>query len=438
MDTYKKDIKATILNQIFKVFCGPLLLIFIPLYLSDVEQGYWYTFTSIAALVIFADLGFTNIVLQFAAHEFAYLSFDESSNIIGDKEYINRLSSFFRFSMKWLIKVVLVVFPLIIIGGYFFLESKGNLVSWKWAWILYSLSSVLVFVNSIILSFFEGCNSVSKIQVIRLKTSLCTSLVSICGLYFGIHLYALSFSLLFSSLFGSYMIYKNFYPSIKQFWIYSANYQYDWYPQFIALIWRYAISWCSGYFIFQLFTPLAFMFHGPEFAGKIGISIAMWMAGFGIASSWITAITPKMNILIEEQNWRELDTVFNKNLVRAMLTMLVGGSVFFGLYFAFKGKYGFFNRVLDFTNMFILFVCWLAQLFINSVAIYLRSHKKEPMMLISLFSAFYISITTFVCARFLSEEFLFTGFLTSFVYGVPFVIYLQRSEKKLHHKMEEK
>ena len=54
--------------------------------------------------------------------------------------------------------------------------------------------------------------------------------------------------------------------------------------------------------VFQLFTPMTFYFHGPVAAGKIGISIAMWTAGFNIAISWITAITPKMNMLIAEKN----------------------------------------------------------------------------------------------------------------------------------------
>lgn len=432
MSNYKRDIKATIINQIFKVFCGPVLLLFIPLYLTDIQQGYWYTFTSIAALVIFADLGFTNIVLQFAAHEFAYLSFDEAGRVIGDVEYIKRLASFFRFSMQWLLKVVTIVFPLIIVGGYFFLETKGNLITWKGAWILYSLSSVLVFVNSIVLSFFEGCNSVAKIQTIRLKVSFCSSIISISGLYSGINLYALSLSILCASLFGIYLIYKNYYIAIKQLWEYSANFKYNWRPQFIALIWRYAISWCSGYFIFQLFTPLAFMYHGPKFAGKIGISIAMWMAGFGIATSWITAITPRMNMLIEERKWTELDALFNRSLIKSMLTMFVGGCFFFGLYFAFIGKYSFFNRILDFQSMLVLFVCWLAQLFVNSVATYLRSHKKEPMTLISFVTAVYVSITTFFLAKFMNNRLLFMGFLSSFLFVVPFVIYIYNKEKERH------
>ena len=123
-----KDLLYTGMNQLWKVVAGPLILLFIPLYLTPIEQGYWYTFTSIAALAVFADLGFSTIILQFAAHEFAYLEFDDNGLLIGEREHLIRIASFFRFSVIWLFKVICIVFPIIIIGGYFFLLSKNDLL----------------------------------------------------------------------------------------------------------------------------------------------------------------------------------------------------------------------------------------------------------------------------------------------------------------------
>lgn len=436
MSTYKKDIKATIINQIFRVLSGPLLLLLIPIYLTSIQQGYWYTFTSIAALAIFADLGFTNIVLQFAAHEFARLKFDKDCLIVGDEADIQRLASFFRFSMRWLCKIVVIVFPLIILGGYFFLESKGNQVVWKGAWILYSLSSVIVFINSIVLSFFEGCNSVAKIQLIRLKISIGMSIVSIFGLWFGANLYALAYSLLVSGLLGLFFIYKHFHVAITQFLRESPKYNYDWGPQFFALIWRYAVSWCSGYFIFQLFTPLAFIFHGPEFAGKIGISIAMWTAGYGIAMSWINAIIPRMNIYIENNEWNELDKMFQKGINRALLTMIIGGGTFLLIEYFLYDKLYVFSRVLPFWDMMIIYFCWIGQVYINSIAVYLRGHKKEPLMRISLIVAIYVSATTYTLANYYSNHYFMCGFLTSLVFWIPSVRNYFKKERLNHNAMK--
>ena len=432
LNTYKRDIKATFLNQIVKVLAGPTLLLFIPLYLNSIEQGYWYTFTSLAALSIFADLGFTNIVLQFAAHEFAFLSFDKNGIIIGDENKIVRLASFFLFSLKWLKKIIILAFPVIISGGYIFLLNKETDVEWKEAWLIYSFASALVFSNSVVLSFFEGCNSVRKVQYIRLVICLLTSFSTIVGLYLNLNLYALSLSLVVSGLTGVFLNYYYFNRPIKQLIILSSKCKYDWKPQFMALIWRYGISWCSGYLIFQLFTPLSFKYYGADFAGKVGISIAMWTAGFSIASSWITAILPKINMLIEERRWNELDRLFNKNHYKSIITMLIGGSIFITTYYIFDKQFVIFNRIVDLKSMCILFLCWMLQLIINNIAIYLRAHKKEPMMMVSLVSAFYVSISTYLCAMFLPKEYLFLGFLTSYIYGIPFSIYLLKLERKNH------
>lgn len=428
----KKDLLATLVNQLWKVIAGPLILIFIPLYLTPVEQGYWYTFTSISALSIFADLGFSTIILQFVAHEFVYLHFKKNRLLTGDEMHLWKLASFFRFSVNWLLRVIGLVFPIIVIGGYFFLSSKSEDISWEGAWIIYSIVSGLMFFNSSILSFFEGCNSVSLLQSMRFKIVVCNSLAMLISLSLHFNLYSLSISLIVSTCVASGLIIKNFSRTIFQLWELSKEKCYDWWPEFSTLIWRYAISWCSGYFIFQLFTPLAFKYHGAIFAGKIGISIAMWTAGFNIASSWITAITPKLNMLISKRQWEDLDVIFKKNLYNAMLTMFIGGSSFILVQSIFADKIGFFQRVLNTSSMTLLFLCWLCQLYVNSVAVYLRAHKKEPLMLPSLFGAIYVSITTYMCAKFLQSDFLFLGFFTSFFWGIPIVIKIMQFQRAAH------
>ena len=140
-----QDLLYTAINQFWRIVAGPLVLLFIPLYLTPVEQGYWYTFTSIAALAVFADLGFSTIILQFSAHEFAFLHFKDDMTLAGNAEHLARLAAFFKFSLTWLLKVIGLVFPFIIVGGYFFLTSKHDLDYWQGAWFLYSLASGIVF-----------------------------------------------------------------------------------------------------------------------------------------------------------------------------------------------------------------------------------------------------------------------------------------------------
>ena len=435
MKSEKKDLFSSLINSLWRVISGPVMLVCIPYFLTPMEQGYWYTFTSIAALSVFADLGFTTIVLQFTAHEFAFLHFADQRRIEGDADHLWRLASFFRFVIRWLSRIVCIAFPLIMVGGYFFLASKHDDIAWQTAWIIYSGASAIAFFNSALMSFFEGCNSVALMQSVRFRVAFGATLVNICALISGLQLYALSLSLLVNAIIGAAYIIYYYRRSIVQLWHLSRGKCYNWWPEFSSLIWRYAISWCSGYFIFQLFTPVAFHFYGAEFSGKIGISIAMWTAGFSIANTWMTAIMPRLNMLVSERRWAELDKLFQKNMWRAMGTMALGGMAYFLIYILLEPYFSFFHRILDPFSMFILFISWMFQLWVNTIAVYLRAHKKEPLMAISAFSGVYVAVTTLLCAKFLPPEYLFLGFLTQYVYGVPVVYHIYKKYRRAHTHM---
>ena len=51
-----KDLVNTAINQLYRLISRPLMLLFILLYLTQIEQGYWYTFTIVAALAVFFNV----------------------------------------------------------------------------------------------------------------------------------------------------------------------------------------------------------------------------------------------------------------------------------------------------------------------------------------------------------------------------------------------
>lgn len=91
-----RDVLYTQANQIWKAASGLVTLLLIPVFLTQQEQGYWFTMMSLASLSILADLGFFQVTLQFAAHEFAYLKFD-NNDIVEAKTIVRglRASLFF-------------------------------------------------------------------------------------------------------------------------------------------------------------------------------------------------------------------------------------------------------------------------------------------------------------------------------------------------------
>jgi hypothetical protein len=122
------------------------------------------------------------------------------------------------------------------------------------------------------------------------------------------------------------------------------------------------------------------------------------------------------------------------SMMRSVGTMFLGGSIFFVIYAVFRGQLELFDRLLDLSGLVILFFCWMMQLIVNNLAVYLRAHKKEPLMMISFISAVYVALTTGACAIFLKSDFIFLGFLTSYIFGLPIVYRIYRKQKEDHQR----
>lgn len=416
------DFRHTAINQLWKLFSGPALLILIPLYLSAEAQGYWYTFVSLGALAVFADMGFSTILLQFSAHEFAYLKFESDKTLSGSQKHLERLATLLRFAMKWSSGMGLIAFPIILVVGFFILDQKQTGINWILPWIIYGLASVFVFVNNMLLSFIEGCNSVGEVQKIRFLISFSTVVSTICLLLLGTELYALAVSLFIGALTGTMLILYRYISMLKQLYVIGSQTLHDWKTEILPLLGKYTISWVSGYFIFSIFTPIAFHYYGAVEAGKVGLSIAVCTAIFGIANIWMTIIIPKMNMLVSNKDYETLDPIFNKHLILSVITYILGIITLFIIITLFKDYVPFGERLVSPFSLMIISTGWMLQIIVSGYAVYMRAHKEEPLMIPSFVTGIYVAFTTWLIAMYLPFEYFFLGFLSSFIWGMPWAI----------------
>lgn len=416
------DFRHTAINQLWKLLSGPMLLILVPLYLTAEAQGYWFTFISLAALAVFADMGFSTILLQFSAHEFAHLQFVDGKKLAGNEEHLNRIASLLRFALKWSLAMALLVFPFVLLVGYILLSKKSAEVDWLIPWILYGVASVLVFMNSMLLSFIEGCDSVGDVQKIRFHISVITVGLTLVLLVGDCALYALAIGLLIGAIAGLSMIVYRYRTMLFQLYDLSRHITHAWKAEIMPLMWRYAISWVSGYFIFSIFTPIAFHYYGAVEAGKVGLSIAVCTAIFGIANIWITIITPKINMLVAKQDYVTLNPIFKRHLWLSVLTYLMGVSVLFLAVTVFKAYISFVDRLVSVESLALISFAWLIHVVINALAIYMRAHKEEPLVAFSFVSGIYIGITTLLIALYLPLDYYFVGFLSACLWGLPWIL----------------
>lgn len=424
------DLRHTAVNQLWKLFSGPALLVLIPLYLSSESQGYWYTFVSLAALAVFADMGFSTILLQFSAHEFAHLRFKSDKTLVGSQQHLERLATLLRFAIKWSSGMGGLAFPIILAVGFVVLNKNQTDVSWMIPWIIYGIASIIAFINSMLLSFIEGCNSVGEVQKIRFYISFVTVVLTGILLVFDAELYALAISLFIGALSGTIIIFYRYKYMLKQLFVLSGEIEHNWEKDTLPLIGRYAVSWISGYFIFSIFTPIAFHYYGVVEAGQIGFSIAICTAIFGIANIWMTIIVPKINMYVAHKDYEALNKIFKTHLALAVFTYLLGVTALFIIVIFFRDTLPFSDRLVSPFSIAIIVLSWLLQIIISGYAVYMRAHKEEPLMIPSFVSGVYITIATLLIAKYLPFEYFFLGFLSSYLWGIPWVMVIFKRYKK--------
>ena len=70
--------------------------------------------------------------------------------------------------------------------------------------------------------------------------------------------------------------------------------------------WRLALGGIVGYFMYSLFTPIVFHYHGPVAAGKMGMTWQIVGALGPLAMAWIDTKTPIWGMLIAKNRYSEL------------------------------------------------------------------------------------------------------------------------------------
>ncbi len=428
------DVFMTFLNYTIKIFLGPIIILFVPLYLNGDVQGYWYTFGSIAALTTFADLGFTTIMTQFAAHEFTYLKLDSDLKIfVGDEEKIERISSLFQFVIRWITKVVCLATVIIFVAGIIMFSGKSDGVLWFPQWILFVFGTIVDFVSQIELSFFEGCNQFAITQKIKTISGCIHCIVTILLLAMGFGLFALGIPLLVKTMAVYLMSRKSFGASISQMIKCPVRTKVNWKTDFVPLLGKYAISWISGYFAMQIYNPLAFSKYGAVTAGRVGYCLSIVNAIYSVANVWNFLAVPKYNMQVEEKKWREMDHTLKGNLIYSLGTYILGGTVLL-VAMCIPALQGILvHRLLSFGAIITLLTAYIFSIIIYALAIYLRAHKQEPFMVVSVSSGFLSSILTFFLIQILGVEYIFAGMLVTNIIITPIGIMVWNRCRKIWH-----
>jgi len=191
-----------------------------------------------------------------------------------------------------------------------------------------------------------------------------------------------------------------------------AGFGINWKVEIWPFQWKVALSWLSGYFIFQLFTPVLFAYHGAAEAGKMGVSFSIANALMGIAMAWMNTQAPKFGTLISRRDYCNLDHIFVVTLTRSLAVLALLAMIFCVVdYFAHFKNIQYSNRLLDPLPFALLMLATTLNYVTFAQSAYLRAHKQEPFLAISLISAGLIAVLTITLGREYGALGIMSGYL---------------------------
>jgi O-antigen/teichoic acid export membrane protein len=433
-----RAVAYTIFSRIIQAGGGLIAVIFISKFLTANEQGYYYTFASIIAIQVFFELGLTGIITQYTAHEFAHLKWGNDYQLYGEAHYKSRLSSLLRFCIKWFGVLSIALFFLLLISGLFFFSNynKGQNVNWYYPWVILCLStSANLFIDPI-LAFFDGLGEVEDMAKVRLIQKVTFILllyilfVSGCKLYSSAIASLVSISVNYLQIF----LFKRV-KLLKVIWAAKGEWVVDYFREIFPYQWKIALSWISGYFIFQLFNPILFATAGAVIAGQMGMTLTGLNGVISLSGSWINTKIPLFSGLIAKGEHDVLDKTFNSTVKKANLICAFFLIVFIsGVAILKCNNIAIGNRFLPILPLSLLAISTFFSQYVSSLATYLRCHKQEPLLVQSIVMGILIAISTIVFGRLFGVNGIVIGYTTlGLVVGFPWALMIFINKRKEWH-----
>ncbi len=438
-----KSIFFTSLARVIQALGGVVSILFVARYLTEIEQGFYYTFGSIVAVQVFFELGLNGIITQYVAHETAHLQWKTATELTGEHKYLSRLSSLLHFCIKWYLCFAGILLITLVVVGFVFFGKYGTHddVTWKLPWILLAVGTALNLLLAPILAFIEGLGKVKEVAKVRLYQQ-CTSILIVWGgLVFGFNLYVPGINgFVVILLITTILLFSGFRKLLLNIWNVSLMDKVNYRKEIFPYQWKVALSWISGYFIFHLFNPVLFATEGAVVAGQMGMTLTALNGIQALSLSWMTTKIPLYSSLIAKKDYSLLDTIFNRTLKQSVFIngiLLVLMFIFVWIirhYHIVIGGMDLGNRFLSYLPMELMMISLFVNQFVNSWATYLRCHKQEPFLINSICAGISCCLSTILFGRWFGVLGITGGYCFITIALMPWGYWIYKTKKYEWHE----
>ena len=375
--------------QLLRLFTGPITMALVLKFLTPEIQGYFYAFSGVVAMQVFLEMGFSQNILQFASHEFSKLHFTAAQTIEGDAVAKSRLISLGRLAFGYYAIAAGLFLLAVGIGGHIFFTLSGQHgIHWQGAWWVIAVTAALALAINPAWALLNGCTQVAVVAKFNFWAALASFAANAIALISGAGIYASAIGAATSLLISVSYLFWRWRHFFRQFLERPQHGEVSWANEIWPFQWRIAVSWMSGYFVFDIINPIAFYFCGPVAAGQLGMSFQLIRMISNVALQWIYTKAPRFGMLVAQRAWGELDTLWRRSTLQVFIFYTLGLVTFLAA-MPFIGHW--FPKVPGRLAPWVV-TAWigggnLIQNLIGCFCMELRAHKKDPTMWVSVANA---------------------------------------------------
>jgi hypothetical protein len=383
------------LGTVQLLLTGPVTALIIAFSLTREVQGYFYTFAALLALQVFIEMGFAQVIVQFASHEWAHLRMLGDRSVDGDADAHSRLSSLALLATKWYWRASVVLGIGLVAAGLLFFSAEGSdNVNWRAPWIAIAVLTAVDFALLPLWSLLQGANQMAAVNHARLISNMLLIPMLWGSLVLGAGLWAVALGKVVSLSWelGFIVRYRAFFRSLLRR---RAGPTMQWRREILPVQWRIALTWMTGYFAAQIFVPVIFHFDGAVEAGRWGMTWGLVTAVAGLSTTWIYTRAPAFGALIAQRRYAELDASFRKVTVGAItlcIAMSVLGVALVAAIHASGLRLG--ERILPTGTAALLFAATILMQTSLAQSTYLRAHKAEPFLALTIVTSACLAVIT--------------------------------------------
>ncbi|QDV45505.1 hypothetical protein Enr13x_53840 [Stieleria neptunia] len=297
--------------RMWQIPSGVVTTVLIALCFQPDEQGVYYLILTLTGLQSLADAGLINTLLHAASHETAKARFDRRGYLHAPRRARGRLSGMVRFATVWFL-VASVTLVLVGVAAGAILLGRQDVFQTAFAPLAVAMVlSGMAFSLAPLIAILEGCDQVRTVNRYRLGQTVLGSFVVWICLVTGAGLWTAAASIATQLAWELVLVgwrYRVFFLQLSR----TPRNHFDWRHEIWPLQWRIGVQSIVRYLAFLPILPVLFDAHGPEIAGRYGMTWQVISNLMMVAYVYVRTRSPEFGRLIAERRRVESNLAFKR------------------------------------------------------------------------------------------------------------------------------